>query len=54
MIFLNVFKIIYCNKLVLGKKVTFRKGVTFLIDKAGKVQSYHNNPSDMIINGNAD
>lgn len=48
------FKLIYCNKLVLGKKVTFRKGVTLLIDKASKVQSYHNNPSDMIVNGIAD
>lgn len=32
-----IFKLIYCNKLALGEKVTFRKGFTLLIDKAGKV-----------------
>ena len=32
-----LFKIIYCNKLTLGKHVTFRKGFTLLIDSAAKV-----------------
>lgn len=34
-----LFKIVYCNKLTLGKHVTFRKGFTLWIDSAAKVHN---------------